>query len=120
MAVSEGFREFALEQLGRGLDVRWRRMFGGIGIYHEDDFFALLAEDTLYFKVDDETRAAYVSAGSHPFRPYGDEMSMNYFSVPAEVLEDADALARWSADAVTVARRAKAKKKTSPPRKRTR
>jgi DNA transformation protein len=31
-------------------------MFGGVGIYSGDLFFALIADDTVYFKADDSTR----------------------------------------------------------------
>src|SRR5690606_31845329 len=102
-----GYLDFVVDQLGRRLDVRSRRMFGGVGIYTGDLFFALISQDTLYFKVDDTNRPRHEAAGTKPSRPYGDDRGMSYFSVPAEVLEDADALAEWAAEAVEVARHAK-------------
>ena len=113
MAVSDGYLAFVVDQLGRRLDVQARRMFGGVGIYTGDLFFALVSKDTLYFKVDDLNRPRYERADSAPFRPYGDERGMSYYSVPSSVLEDADALAEWVDEAVEVARRARkgAKKK---------
>ena len=51
MAVSESYRGFVLEQLGRVAPVTARSTFGGGGIYAEGLFFALIAEDRLYFKV---------------------------------------------------------------------
>ena len=82
-------------------------MFGGVGIYAGDAFFALIANDILYFKVDEATRPNYTVLGMKPFRPYGEDgEEMNYFEVPVSVLEDADALRPWVADAVAVARRA--------------
>jgi DNA transformation protein len=111
MGVSAGFREFVLEQLQQTRrDIHARAMFGGIGIYAGEHFFALIAGDTLYFKVDDQTRPKYTALDMQPFRPYGpDGEEMNYFSVPISVVEDADALRPWVADAVDVAVRAKAK-----------
>jgi DNA transformation protein len=109
MAVSDGYRDYVLEQLGAHLDVRSKRMFGGVGIYAGDRFFALIAEDTLYFKVDDKTRPRYETAGSTPFRPFGEDNAMGYYTVPADVLEDADLLASWAAEALEVARRARAR-----------
>ncbi len=53
MAVSQSYREFVLEQLGRVTPVTGKSMFGGVGIYAQGLFFALIAEDRLYFKVDD-------------------------------------------------------------------
>jgi len=108
VTVSGGFRSFVLEQLGRVVrDVRGRSMFGGVGIYSGDVFFALIADDTLYFKVDDSTRPEFESRNMDPFRPYGtDGEVMQYYCVPAEVLEDAEALADWAERAIAVARRA--------------
>ena len=108
MPVSAGFRTFVLEQLEQATrDIHARAMFGGVGIYAGELFFALIANDILYFKVDEETRPKYISLGMKPFRPYGEDgEEMKYFEVPVSVLEDADALRPWVADAVAVARRA--------------
>lgn len=113
VAVSASFRAFVLEQLGRVLpDVRERRMFGGVGLYSGDLFFALIGNDTLYLKADDQTRGDFEAIGMGPFRPYGDDReSMNYYEVAASVLEDVDALQEWATKAVDVARRARTKKR---------
>ncbi len=111
MAVTDGFRTFVLEQLGRITPVRARNMFGGVGVYAGDLFFALLDDDVLYLKVDDSNRGDFVAAGSGPFVPDGDAAhAMQYYDVPAELLEDADALAPWVLKAVAVARAARRKK----------
>ena len=115
MPVSRGFTEFVVGQLeGCGV-ISTKRMFGGIGIYCGDAFFALIDNDVLYLKVDDVNRAQFERAGSAPFKPYGDDReSMNYYSVPAEILEDAGELAKWSRTAIEAAER----KKAAPKRKR--
>jgi DNA transformation protein len=83
-------------------------MFGGVGIYAADLFFALLDDDTMYFKVDAATRPRFVERGMEPFRPYGESGEvMGYYEVPADVLEDPEALGVWVAAALAVARRAK-------------
>jgi DNA transformation protein and related proteins len=107
--VSPGFKGLVLEQLARVLpDVRGRSMFGGVGIYSGSYFFALIDNDTLYFKVDDLTRADYELRNMEPFRPYGPEGEvMHYYRVPEELLEDAEALGPWAEKAVEVARRAR-------------
>ena len=109
MPVTAGFQAFVLDQLAQAArDIHARAMFGGVGIYAGEHFFALIADDTLYFKVDDETRTNYTAGGMGPFRPYGETGEvMQYYAVPAEVIEDADALRPWVADAVAVARRAR-------------
>jgi DNA transformation protein len=83
-------------------------MFGGIGIYAAELFFALLDDDTLYFKVDDVTRPQFEDRGMTPFRPYGEDGEvMGYYEVPADVLEDPEELGAWAGAALGVARRAK-------------
>ena len=119
MAVTDGFRAFVLEQLeqaARGLHVR--AMFGGVGIYAGEWFFGLIANDVLYFKVDDETRPNYTAQGMQPFRPYGDEgETMGYYQVPVTLIEDPDALRPWVANAIAVARRSKRKSRRTRARR---
>jgi DNA transformation protein len=109
MSVSPSFRTFVLEQLGRtGVSLRGQGMFGGVGIYAGELFFALLADDTLYFKVDDSTRPDYEALGLGPFRPYGEgSEGMHYFRAPDDLLEDPDELRQWAEKAIDVARRAR-------------
>ncbi len=112
MAVSESYKAFVLEQLARALpEVRSRSMFGGVGVYSGTFFFALMDNDTLFFKVDDETRGDFQAIGMGPWRPFGDGgESMQYYEVSAELIEDQDALRTWGTRAVAVARRAKARR----------
>ena len=114
MPVSESYRAFVLEQLGRVAPVTAKAMFGGVGIYADGLFFALMAEDRLYFKVDDTTRADFERLGMEPFRPYGDERAMGYFEVPPDLVEAPVPLEPWMRRAIDVAARAKAGKKKSP------
>jgi DNA transformation protein and related proteins len=104
MRVTEGFREYVLEQLAGVDQVQARAMFGGVGLYADDLFFGLLAADTLYFKVDDSNRPAYEAAGMTVFKPYADRaMTMPYYQVPAGVIEDSAQLAAWANAAIRVA-----------------
>ncbi|HEU5169028.1 MAG TPA: TfoX/Sxy family protein [Gemmatimonadales bacterium] len=107
MAVTPGFRAFALEQLGRvATNLRSRSMFGGVGIYSAERFFALLDDDALYLKVDDESRAAFEAQGMAPFLPFGDGSHvMQYYGIPGDLLEDADALRPWVERALAAAGR---------------
>ena len=111
MAVSETYREFVLEQLGRVTPVTGKSMFGGVGIYAQGLFFALIAEDRLYFKVNDATRPAFERFGMEPFRPFGEDKAMGYYEVPADVVEDSARLAGWMRQAIDVAAKAKGKKR---------
>src|ERR1700682_478410 len=116
MAVKDHYLRWVLEQLAGAERVYSRRMFGGVGLYRDDVFFAIISGDTLYFKVDDANRCEYEKRGMPQFRPYRDrpQVSMNYYEVPADVLEDTDECVAWALRAVA-AGIAKAK---SPARKR--
>jgi DNA transformation protein len=114
MSVSPSFRGFVLEQLGRVLPgVRARSMFGGVGIYSGDRFFALVDDDVLYFKVNESSRREFEKRGMGPFRPAGpDGEVMQYYEVPVDVLEDVEALRPWATRAVAAA----ARRRRSAPR----
>jgi DNA transformation protein len=113
MSVSSTFRTFVLEQITRAIpNVRARSMFGGVGIYAGSFFFALIADDVLYFKVDDSNRADFEARGMGPFRPYGERGEvMGYYEVPPDVLEESEQLRAWAEKAVAAARRKKTKRK---------
>jgi DNA transformation protein and related proteins len=113
MAVSASFRTFILDQLGRVVSrVRARAMFGGVGIYAGDLFFALIADDTLYFKVDDSNRPDFEQRRMKAFQPYGEgSETMQYYQVPADLLDDPDALRPWAEKSIAVAAKKKLKRK---------
>lgn len=110
--MSETFRTYALEQLGRVRpDLRHRSMFGGIGVYAGEFFFALIADDVLYFKVDDSNRPAFEARGLRPFQPYGPSGEvMQYYEIPEDLLENPEALGPWAEAAIAVARGKRAKR----------
>ena len=112
MPVSESFRTFIIDQLGRVVPrVRARSMFGGVGIYAGDVFFALIADDTLYLKVDESNRPDFEARGMGPFRPYGEHGEvMQYYQVPAEFLENTEGLRLWAEKAIAVAGRKRVKR----------
>jgi len=93
--------------------IKARKMFGGYRIYKNGIFFALIAEDVLYFKVDDSNRADYESHGSKPFTYEGKSKKtvvMSYWQVTEDILEDHNELALWVAKALKVATKAKKQK----------
>ena len=113
MAVSEGYRNFVVEQLEHTSSIASKSMFGGVGLYANGLFFALIADDRLYFKVDDSNRPDFEAADMGAFSPYGDGRTMQYYEVSIRVLEDVDELRNWAEKAIDVARRAKKGKKRS-------
>jgi DNA transformation protein len=107
MAVTDSFVTFVLEQLDPPGPIASKRMFGGVGLYAGDLFFALFAGDLLYLKADEATRNEREKAGARPFQPFPDRAKdkgrMQYYSVPAAILEDAEALLAWAKEAVAIA-----------------
>ena len=111
------YLEYVLEQLGGLRGLVSRRMFSGAGLYQDEQFFALVFDDTLYFKVNDTNRGDYEARGMNRFRPYKDKphLSFTYYEVPAEVLEDREELVAWARRSVAAA----AADKVAKPGKRT-
>lgn len=86
-------------------------MFGGVGVYANGLFFALIDDDTLYLKTDDALKLAFEAAGSHAFAPFGHDKPMAYWTAPAEALDDQEILLEWSRKSLEVAARAATSKK---------
>ena len=104
MAVSDSYLTFVLEQLAGVRAVVTRRMFGGVGIYSGEAFFAIIDNDTVFFKVDEALAVQYRKAGMPPFAPIpGKSPMMGYYQVPPDVLEDADEMARWAMQSIGLA-----------------
>jgi DNA transformation protein len=112
------FVELAVESLRTFGPVTTRRMFGGWGIYRDGVFFALIAEDTLYFKSDEESRAEFERASPGPFvfTKKGERIVTHYYAVPEDAFEDPRVMARWARLGYAAALRAA--KKPRPPRRR--
>ncbi len=108
MAVTNSYLEYILERLAAAGPVTARRMFGGVGLYFGSTFFALIDNDTLYFKVNEKTRSDFEEAGMEAFRPFGeDSYAMKYYSVPEHVIEDEQLLREWTDKALAAAAKGK-------------
>jgi DNA transformation protein len=110
----DDFVEYVCELLAPLGDVRPKSMFGGCGIYVDEVFCAIVASDTLYFKVDDGNRADYEALGAGPFKPFESKpLVMSYYEVPAQVMDDRQAIVEWGRRAIEAARRSGTKTRTS-------
>ena len=113
MAVSESYKEYVVDQLGKLGLVTVKKMFGGAGIYYDGLIFGLLSDDVLYFKVDDLNKSDYLRAGMKPFQPFDDKpMVMPYYEVPVDILENRELLADWAMKSLSASRN-----KTTKPKK---
>jgi DNA transformation protein len=86
-------------------------MFGGIGMYHGETFFAIIDDGRLYFVTDDTTRPEFESRGMKPFQYAPGKFIRTYYEVPVDVLEDDRDLSAWARDAVAAQKRRHAKRK---------
>lgn len=106
-----------LQSLG---PVTARRMFGGHGLFLDGLMFALIANNELYFKADDENRGQFTGQGLQPFNynKQGKVMSLSYYQAPEEALEDTQVMNSWgnlgfaSALRAAAAKSSKARKKS--------
>jgi DNA transformation protein len=94
-------------------------MFGGWGLYREGRMFGLIAEDTLYLKVDAVNKPMFEAEGLGPFvyDGKGKSVSMSYHEVPPEALDDAAAMRPWAMSAYDAALRAPVAKPAKKPAK---
>lgn len=119
MPTSPAFVDHCLELLGGFGVARARRMFGGHGLYLDDLFIALIADEMLYLKVDEVSRARFEAVGCVPFRYTSaqGESVMSYYKAPEEAVESSALLAPWvrlAQDAALRGRLTAAKPRSKP------
>ena len=92
--------------------VEARHFFGGQGLYLEGRIFAFVMGDSLYIKVDAETKPAFLKAGGEPFVYEGKRgpVEVAYCTPPASALASSAKLLPWAERGLAAARRAAAAK----------
>lgn len=128
MSANDDLLEILKDALGRMGVVSGRRMFGGVGVYFDGTFFALIDDGAIYLKTSDETRAKFEAESSHAFSymtKKGRAELRSYWRLPERLLDELDELQDWARVSVTAARevvrtkeRAAAKKRPPKPRSR--
>lgn len=87
-----------------------RAMFGGHGLYLDGVIIAIVIDDVLYFKTDDENREAFAAQGLEPFRyvtKEGEVHVMSYHRAPDGALDGPIGMAPWLRSAQEAALRRK-------------
>ena len=98
MAKNNEFVNYLMEMMEPMGGISSRAMFGGYGIYKDGVMFALIAEDTLYLKVDDFNRFEFERLDLEPFvytkgkKP----TTMSYNRAPEGALDTSDEMIRWA------------------------
>ena len=86
---------YRLAPLGKVAVVRF---FSGAAMRLDGVMFGFMSRGSLFLRVDDVNRPAFVAAGMGPFsyeRPTRTVALEGYYETPADVLEDAGALFDW-------------------------
>jgi DNA transformation protein len=114
MVASDGFAEFLREQLAPLGRLTLRRMFGKTGVFCDGVMLGMVTEDTLYFRVDEQNRAAFKEAEAFPplnYEKQGRTIDLAFWRAPERLLDEPDELVAWARLALAAAHRVAAKEK---------
>ena len=120
MVASDSFADFLREQLAGVGHVTLRRMFGKTGVFCDGLMLAMVRDDALYFRVDDDNRALFKEAESVPPLSYekkGDTIDLSFWRAPERLFDEPDELVTWARVALAAARRVAAKRDRTAPRR---
>lgn len=113
MVASDSFAEFLREQLAPLGRVTMRRMFGKTGVFCDGVMLGMVTDNTLYVRVDDQNRAIFKEAASHPplsYEKQGSSIDLAFWRVPERLFDEPDELVTWARAALAAARRVAAKR----------
>lgn len=123
MVASDSFAEFLREQLAPLGLLTMRRMFGKTGVFCGGLMFGIVAEDTLYFRVDEHNRAAFKEAEAFPplnYQKKGETIDLSFWRAPERLFDEPDELVTWARAALAAAERVAAKRQRTAPRRKSR
>ena len=95
-----------------------RRMFGKTGVFCRGAMLGMVTDNTLYFRVDDENRAAFEEARASPPLNYakkGTLIDLSFWRVPDRLFDEPDELLDWARAALGAANRAARKRQGTTP-----
>src|SRR6476469_3694789 len=121
MVASETYADFLREQLAPLGHLSLRRMFGKTGVFCNGVMFAMVTENTLYFRVDELNRVTFKEAEAFPplnYEKKGDTIDLAFWRVPERLFDEPDEFVAWAQAALAAAHRVAAKReRTAPKRK---
>lgn len=96
--IHDGYLAYVLELLAGWGGVSPRKMFGGYGLFRQGVMFALVHEQQLYFKTDDQNRQQFVALGMQPFcyHKQGKVQQIAYYTCPDEAFEQEEDMQVWA------------------------
>src|SRR6516164_6482529 len=90
MVASDSFAEFLHEQLA---------LLGKTGVFCDRVMFGMVADNTLYFRVDDDNRTVFAGAASFPplnYEKKGSTIDLSFWRVPDRLFDEPDELLSWA------------------------
>jgi DNA transformation protein len=120
MVASDSFAEFLREQLAPLGRVTMRRMFGKTGVFCDGFMLGMVRDNTLYFRVDNDNRAAFKEAESFPPLDYAKRDStidLSFWRAPERLFDEPDEFVTWARLALAAARRVAVKRERTAPRR---
>jgi DNA transformation protein and related proteins len=96
-------------------EVTFKKMFGGLSLYHQNIIFAIVTHDTLWLKGDVQIHENLMSEGAKQWvyihKNTLKTTNMPYYSVPESALDDPDEMAQLAKRAFAAALRVEGQKK---------
>ena len=120
MVASETFADFLHEQLAPLGRISLRRMFGKTGVFCDGVMLAMVSENTLYFRVDDQNRATFKEAEAFPPLNYakkGQTIDLAFWRAPERLFDEPDELMAWARAALAAAHRVAAVRERAAPKR---
>src|SRR6202140_2138650 len=121
MVASDDFAGFLRDQLAPVGRITVRRMFGKTGVFCDGFMLGMVRDNTLYFRVDDDNRAAFKEAESFPplnYEKKGGTIDLSFWRAPERLFDEPDELVTWARAALAAARRVTAKReRTAAPKR---
>jgi DNA transformation protein and related proteins len=121
MAASATFAEYLREQLAPLGPITLRRMFGKSGVFCDGVMFAMVADDTLYLRVDAHNQSDFALEEAHPpltYKKQGRTIGLALWRAPDRLFDAPDDLVIWGRAALAAAHRIASKRQqTAPMRK---
>lgn len=118
MVASGSFADFLREQLAPLGHVTMRRMFGKTGVFCDGLMLAMVRDDTLYFRVDDDNRTIFKEAEAFPPLNYARKsgiIDLGFWRAPERLFDEPDEFLIWARAALAAARRVAAKRERMAP-----
>jgi DNA transformation protein and related proteins len=120
MVASDSFAEFLRDLLAPLGRITMRRMFGKTGVFCDGVMLGMVADDTLYFRVDEHNRAKFSDAQSFPplnYQKQGSAIDLSFWRAPDRLFDEPDELVAWARIALAAARRVAVKRASATSRR---